>query len=434
MINKRCLAIKFQIIIIRLNSVGSDEVTRTQIFDEWQQFLARLQSISLKCVDENLASPEDVSIELMAFKLFLFHSLSEAQRLLILTEVLNVLSQVNEAVKSKRGTDGQVSAPRLLISRILFIFDYLSRNFEQPTPHLLSLVESSLLNISGSSMFAKGDDAGLVTLERIAQNFSSFKKPCKSQQKQTVAPTFYSLTQNSIEQLLRPQSGQNWHESDALKQLDHNKAYMNVLELASVFLDDHLNDKQNVAKPNEEHVSAVYGFIFAWSLLNSANSPIQLSIESLQYVAESLFNQLDMSLNDSCVYLNASPNVQHNLDLAQLFRVAFKTQNLAGIQEGFLKTALNVIAGSRQAASDFFLKFWTNKLSIHVGDHSLQFNLLKTNIELLSFHLRLLQEKFLQSNDSNSNTEHSYTSLIDLIISLVAAFKSNYKRMVLFEK
>ncbi len=129
--NARYLALHFQTLLVRLTcDTDADNVASAtaRVLTEWQAFLTSLSSSDASF---------EVSLEYMAFKLFLFYYLGPEQRQAVLERVYELLIGAKEA--------GQ---PVLLVARLLVICDYLIQHPEKPTPPLLKLVNASLFSLS----------------------------------------------------------------------------------------------------------------------------------------------------------------------------------------------------------------------------------------------------------------------------------------------
>jgi len=133
------LALQFQTLILRLSKTKEPDLvttTKKRIFNDWNQFLT-----SFETTFTTPNSTYDISLEYMAFKLFLYYYLDTDQRQAILLKVFELLSQGSQTTEQSI----------LLITRLLIICDYLIQNPNKPNQSLLVLVNTSLLSLNATT-------------------------------------------------------------------------------------------------------------------------------------------------------------------------------------------------------------------------------------------------------------------------------------------
>ena len=121
-----------QIFIVRFSN--SDPSVQTQALNIWSSFLSNLSAKII--ASEN----EDITLEFSSFVLFLFHNLTAENRDQILIQLSNTLIDLDSKIADKN-----VKTP-LLISRLLFLFDYILNHFDEPSNTLIKLIDQKLFN------------------------------------------------------------------------------------------------------------------------------------------------------------------------------------------------------------------------------------------------------------------------------------------------
>lgn len=262
------------------------------------------------------------------------------------------------------------------------------------------------------------------TFELVLNNFSTFEKQSRGSNETDLSPRFYSFTSNETRDLINVNSA----NSQKLN-LDTISAET-LLELTSSSLTD------ESLKTSVEYVSVAYGFLLTWSLLDPINGPLKVTNDFLRATTQSLFND-DLTLHSNTEI--------SNLKIAQLFRIAFKKVSMDGLDEGTVSFLRSISGGSTldspRIAFEFFYKFWTNKVSSKLTGSKEDIILLNSNIELLNFHLKLLHEKFFDVNktisfdlSSTADIGQLRNNCINLVVTLIRAFKNGWKKFVLLEK
>jgi len=215
------------------------------------------------------------------------------------------------------------------------------------------------------------------------------------------------------------------HASSQPPRLDHDRLYASLLDLTSLYTQ---------SSANNNHLSVGYHFSFVWSLLDPVSGPLKVSDKFLARVIQSLFAADGVTLRPAAEF-------ESNLSVAQLFRVAFKLADTSGLDEASVAVLRQVSGGSTleapRIAFKFFYMFWTAK----TGDTA-EFDLLQANIDLLSFHVRLLHEKFFADEQKTINLElgsegglqQLRNSCIELVVRLIRAYKNGYKEHVLLKR
>lgn len=242
-----------------------------------------------------------------------------------------------------------------------------------------------------------------------------------------VQPTFYSFTSNKILDFVQQQA------SNSQPSIGNEHLFNIILDIVDVYLSN-----INYQRPSK-NVAIGYNFIYSWSLLEPLSGPLKPAKKFFTSVIESIFNS-DLSLKESTHF-------ESNLKIALLFRSAFRLVNVSEWEEQIVGALWEISGGSTlespRRAFEFFHKFWTRKFAAHMKGSAEDFLVLNRNIELLNFHVKLLHEKFFEQADkvidlelSNAGAETAQlrNNCIELIVTLIKAFKNGYKNFVLLER
>lgn len=150
-INSRHLALKFQLSIFRLSSKDQKLASQAKenISTDWRMFLANLES----AIKQNQPTESnDVSMELMAYQLFLYYYLDSQQQAELFKTLASLLTELKSTLVALLATERPSNyLPVMQVTRVLILFDYLMRNSEKPSQNLMLMVEAILLDINTSS-------------------------------------------------------------------------------------------------------------------------------------------------------------------------------------------------------------------------------------------------------------------------------------------
>lgn len=150
-INSRHLALKFQLRIFRLSSKDQNLASQAKedILTDWRMFLASLES----AIKQNQPTESnDVTMELMAYQLFLYYYLNSQQQAELFSTLASLLTELKSTLVAFLAKEQPSNyLPVMQVTRVLILFDYLMRNSEKPSQSLLLMVEAILLNINTSS-------------------------------------------------------------------------------------------------------------------------------------------------------------------------------------------------------------------------------------------------------------------------------------------
>jgi len=355
----------------------------------------------------------------MALKLYLFHCLTEKQRKLILNETSNCLIRI--AVHAH----DQSIQPINLITRLLVIFNYLLRHFDQPSTILIEIVEKIFLNAfnqltSSSHQFFLID--ALEQAKKLNSNINEAKVESDL--------SFYSLTSTSIDKILSEPT------------LSH-PSLVNIVESEDVYEQLYLTMLNLINLPNkcDYRLIVVYNFVHSWSLLEPAavNAYLPANQELIQMLCQKVFSQSETAdLNENLASVDHS--LENNNQIAQLFRLAFRRASS--------EHQLSLISNAEQpeVSFEFFIQFWTHKLNKILSAsnsnkesavNESDYKILCANLDLLNYHLNLLNYSHL--NDSvgtvlNSLELTTLCDLIQLVVKLINACRFYFKRFVLLGK
>ncbi len=237
------------------------------------------------------------------------------------------------------------------------------------------------------------------------------------QKTETQSPSlkFYSFSQTGSVDPITPR-------------IDNESLYTSLLDITSLY-------SKQASNCDIDHLSIGYNFSFIWSLLDPVSGSLQISNKFLTKIIDSLFSPDKINLK------KPSEFESNKLKLAQFFRVAFKLVDPSGLDEANLNILRQVSGGSTleapRIAFEFFFKFWTVKAA-----KTDDFDSLKDNIELLNYHVKLLQEKFFGNEDKVINLElgnvkddlQLRNTCIEMVADLIKAYKKGYKEFIIKDR
>ncbi len=334
--------------------------------------------------------------------LFYFHYLNEEQRKQILIESANCLIRSNDCISQ---FDKKDPIPINLINRILIICHYFIHHFNEPSLIIIQTIETNLLNI-----FQNIDNNDLKCLN---QSFTSKSLELLHKLNKSNELNLYSLTNSSFE------NESTFNVSDMLiKENIYELFYSTLVNMTSLSISFFNHDKESSKLDN---YLILYNFAYSWSLIDPRNSSIPTRNEFVNSLLNIIF---DEKKNLNKTLLNS---IENNTKTIQLFRIAFKSKISEKIQD------LRLINNSDlpDVSFDFFIKFWNLKLNdlLNISNEQQKeenYRILFSNLELLNYHLNLLEL-------TNLSFE-MFNDLVNLVTKLILNCKSYFKQFILIQK
>lgn len=332
--------------------------------------------------------------------LFYFHYLNEEQRKQILIESANCLIRSNDCISQFYKKD---PIPINLINRILIICHYIMHHFNEPSLIIIQTIETNLLNI-----FQNND------LKCLNQSFTSKSLELLHKLNKSNELDLYSLTNSSFE------NESTFNVSDMLiKENLYELFYSTLVNMTGLSMSFNNQDKESSKLDN---YLILYNFAYSWSLIDPRNASIPTRNE---FVNSLLINIIfDEKKNLNKTLLNS---IETNTKTIQLFRIAFKSKISEQIQD--LKLINN--PDLPDVSFDFFIKFWNLKLNdllnISIDEQKEEnYRILFSNLELLNYHLNLLELTDLSFE--------MFNDLVNLVTKLILNCKSYFKQFILIKK
>lgn len=317
------------------------ESTRATIADLWSQLVTSLVS-AVKvdtATDRRLVRKCDLDHSTAALFLYLFHNLNLERQKHVFVQIVRSLSAISPLS----------TRPPLIFSRLVFLFDYLLRHFDEPSQILLDHVDRYLLN---HAQLGDGDEWS---------NYSQLLYRNLEGTTSRNTAVFYDLAYFSY--LMTPSTTALKVLQDE-KLVDYDRLYVSLVQAADWAREVVYTDATKEQFASEEFASISYNFDLVWSLLDPCMLPI-----SSKYIQDMLASNL----------FESQPNVDKceslSFDFFHMMRILYdhneNDDTCVVVASRDLQERINALRSyvttSSSNEAQFFVRIWSDR-EINVSD------------------------------------------------------------------
>lgn len=344
------LALACQSFTLRLlESAPQLDQTRAKILDLWTLLLNNLSSMTNMRPDTaDSLRRSDLDLETTALFLFLFHNLNINEQKAVFVDLANRIVSVQS----------DFDFPPFFFARILCLFDYLLKHFDEPSSKLIEIVDKQLLTFTLPMSSMPYTDA-FSWLQNLYANLGD----------EQVSNLFFSLSETDK----RP-SQLAIHTLSTEKNLNYDKLYACLVHSAGFGRGIQWSNELT----NQEYASISYNFAFAWSILQPNSLPV--STKFVQDMSTRIFDSVDGQLR--------LKNITNNsIELIHLLRLVFEAS------EQVIKPVKTLVTNSTANETHFYVKMWSDREVVCTSDLILlkyQLDHLETSIKRLALKLFIL--------------------------------------------
>lgn len=246
-----------------LRLLGRDELvesTRAKIIKLWSQLLDALTKPQ--------QSPEsgqkcDLDLDTASLFLYFFHNLDIDRQKAVLVEVARTIisSQAN------------ATFPPLVYSRLVFLFDYLVRHFDEASPKLLDQIDRQLLATSAP---IQSKSSATDWVQVLYQNM---------ERKDKVIPNLFYTLYHATDKRVSQVAVKTLSDDKSFKTADYERLYSALTRSMEAYKEVELSSESGFGCHDYASLSYLFGLV--WSLLTPDVLPV--SKKFVHDVTQSLF-------------------------------------------------------------------------------------------------------------------------------------------------
>ena len=306
-----------------LRLLGRDELvesTRAKILKLWSQLLDALtkpQESGHKC---------ELDLDTASLFLYFFHNLDIYRQKAVLVEVARTIISFQ----------ANATFPPLVYSRLVFLFDYLVRHFEEASPKLLDQIDRQLLATSTPNQ--PKPSAVTDWVQVLYQNM---------ERKDKAIPNLFYTLYHASDKRVSQVAVKTLSDDKAFKTADYERLYSALTRSMEAYKEVELSSESGFGYHDYASLSYLFGLV--WSLLTPDVLPV--SKKFVHDVTQSLF-ELDASSKITSTKrgaLNLSA-----FELLHWLRLVYHENEL-------VKHVSEFVLQSASSEALFFIRLWAER-------------------------------------------------------------------------